>query len=335
MALLYVAAGDISERQRLPQGEGTTSETLAVKRIKIGTRGSALALRQTAWVGGRIAQRHPDLHIEVVRIKTAGDRITDVPLAQVGGKGLFVKEIEEALLRGEVDLAVHSMKDVPSELPSGLHLGAVTEREDPRDVLISQEGRRLRELSPKARIGTSSLRRGAQLLGINPRWEIVPLRGNLDTRIRKLKTENLDAVIVAAAGVHRMGLEDKITEYLLPEVMLPAVGQGALGIECLQEGAINELIAFLNHPQSARAVVGERAFLRRLGGGCQVPIAAYGQVRGEGIFMRGLVARLDGSHLFRAEAQGADPEGVGERLAEDLLAQGAEEVLQEIYSGLP
>lgn len=306
-----------------------------MKRIKIGTRGSTLALRQTAWVRERIAQRHPDLHIEVIRIKTAGDRITDVPLAQVGGKGLFVKEIEEALLRGEINLAVHSMKDVPSELPSGLHLGAVTEREDPRDALISREARGLRELPSAARIGTSSLRRGAQLLGINPDWEIVPLRGNLDTRIKKLKTENLDAVIVAAAGVRRMGLNDTVTEYLPPEVMLPAVGQGALGIECLQEGEINTLIALLNHPESATAVAGERAFLRRLGGGCQVPIAAYGQVRGGGIVMRGLVARLDGSHLFRAEAQGTDPEGVGTQLAEDLLTQGAEEVLQEIYASLP
>jgi len=306
-----------------------------VKRIKIGTRGSTLALRQTAWVRDRITERHPDLHIEVVRIKTAGDRITDVPLAQVGGKGLFVKEIEEALLCGEIDLAVHSMKDVPTELPSGLHLGAVTEREDPRDVLVSRDGRGLRELPPEARIGTSSLRRGAQLLGVNPQWEIVPLRGNLDTRIRKLEAKGLDAVILAAAGVRRMKLEDKITEYLPPEVMLPAVGQGALGIECRQEGPVNELIAFLNHPESAMAVVGERAFLRRLGGGCQVPIAAYGEVRGGGLFMRGMVVRLDGSHFFRAEAQGEDPEGVGKRLAEDLLAQGAEEVLREIYSRLP
>ena len=318
-----------------PEGGGISPGCGIMKRIKIGTRGSALALRQTVGVGEQLTQRHSDLHIEVIRIKTAGDRITDVPLAQVGGKGLFVKEIEEALLRGEIDLAVHSMKDVPSELPSGLHLGAVTEREDPRDALISRKGRNLGELPSEARIGTSSLRRGAQLLGINPQWKIVPLRGNLDTRIRKLKTENLDAVIVAAAGIRRMGLEEKVTEHLPPEMMLPAVGQGALGIECLQEGAVNELIAFLNHPESAVAVAGERAFLRRLGGGCQVPIAAYGQVREGGIFMRGLVARLDGSHLFRAQAQGKDPAWVGEHLAEDLLAQGAEEVLQEIYDSLP
>jgi hydroxymethylbilane synthase len=303
---------------------------LAVKRIKIGTRGSALALRQTTWVRERIAQQHPALHIEVVRIKTTGDNITDVPLAQVGGKGLFVKEIEEALLRGEIDLAVHSMKDVPSELPSGLHLGAVTEREDPRDALVSREGRGLRELPAEARIGTASLRRGAQLLGINPRWGIVTLRGNLDTRIRKLKTEDLDAVVVAAAGVRRMGLEGRVTEYLPPEVMLPAVGQGALGIECRKEDVVDELIGFLNHPESALAVEGERAFLRRLEGGCQVPIAAYAQVRGKGIFLRGLVARLDGSYIFRAEIQGDDAETAGRRLAEDLLAQGAGDVLREI-----
>jgi hydroxymethylbilane synthase len=305
-----------------------------VTHMKIGTRGSKLALQQAAWVKERIAAQHPDLQIKVVRIKTTGDRITGVPLARVGGKGLFVKEIEEALLRGEIDLAVHSVKDVPTELPSGLHLGAITERKDPRDVLISRDGRMLQELSPGSRIGTSSLRRGAQLLGINPRWEIVPLRGNLDTRIKKLKTKGLDAVIVAAAGVRRMGLVDHITEYLAPEVMLPAVGQGALGIECHREGVVNELIAFLNNPDSAMAVQGERAFLRRLEGGCQVPIAAYGTVRGGGLYLRGMVARLDGSRFFRAEAQGDDPKAVGERLAEDLLAQGADKVLREIYSDL-
>lgn len=307
----------------------------SVKRIRIGTRASKLALRQSTWVRERIAEQHPGLHTDVVRIKTTGDKIIDVPLAKVGGKGLFVKEIEEGLLRGEIDLAVHSMKDVPTELPPGLHLGAISEREDPRDVLVSRDGRGLRELPVGARIGTSSLRRGAQLLGINPQWEIVPLRGNLDTRIRRLETEGLDAVILAAAGVHRMKLEDKITEYLPPEVMLPAVGQGALGIECLQEGAVNELIAFLSHPESTMTVAGERAFLRRLRGGCQVPIAAYGEVRGGGLSLRGLVARLDGSQFFRAKAEGEDPERVGELLAEDLLAQGAEEVLREIYSSLP
>jgi hydroxymethylbilane synthase len=282
----------------------------------------------------RIAERHPGLQIEVARIKTTGDKITDVPLATVGGKGLFVKEIEEALLKGEIDLAVHSMKDVPTELPSGLHLGAITEREDPRDVLISRDGLSLHEFPPGARIGTSSLRRGAQLLGFNPQWKIIPLRGNLDTRIRKLDTEGLEAVILAAAGVRRMGLEDHVTEYLPPDVMLPAVGQGALGIECSQEGVVNDLIAFLNHSDSAMAVEGERAFLRRLKGGCQVPIAAYGEIRAGELLLKGLVAHLDGSRFFRAEAQGDDPKAVGEQLAEDLLSQGAAEVLEEIYSHL-
>ena len=306
-----------------------------MKEIKIGTRGSKLALQQSAWVRKRIAERHPGLSIEVVRIKTTGDKITDVPLAQVGGKGLFVKEIEEALLRGDIDLAVHSMKDVPTDLPSGLHLGAITEREDPRDVLISREGQRLKQLPVGARIGTSSLRRKAQLLAINPQWEIIPLRGNLDTRIRRLETAGLDAVIVAAAGVRRMGLEQKVTEPLPFTTMLPAVGQGALGIECREEGGINELIAFLRHAESTMAVQGERAFLRRLEGGCQVPIAAYGKVERGRLLLRGLVARLDGSQLFRAEAQGDDPESVGKQVAEDLLVQGAEEVLQEIYASLP
>ncbi len=306
-----------------------------MKRIRIGTRGSKLALRQSAWAHKRITERYPGLVIEVVRIRTTGDKITDVPLATVGGKGLFVKEIEEALLRGEIDIAVHSMKDVPTELPSGLHLGAITERENPQDVLVSRKARGLEELPPGAKIGTSSLRRKAQLLAINPQWEIVPLRGNLDTRIRRLETEGLDGVILAAAGVRRMGLEERITEYLSLDAMLPAVGQGALGIECRREGAINELIAFLRHHASAMAVEGERAFLRRLGGGCQVPIAAYGKVGEDRLLLRGLVARLDGSHLFRAEAQGDDPEAVGRQLADDLLAQGAEEVLREIYPGLP
>jgi hydroxymethylbilane synthase len=306
-----------------------------VKQIKIGTRGSKLALQQSAWVRGRIAERHPGLAIEVVRIRTTGDMITNVPLAQVGGKGLFVKEIEEALLRQEIDLAVHSMKDVPTEFPPGLHLGAITQREDPRDVLISRQGQRLAQLPAGARIGTSSLRRKAQLLAMNPQWEVISLRGNLDTRMRRLETAGLDAVILAAAGVHRMGLEQRITEPLPFTIMLPAVGQGALGIECRKEGAVNELIAFLRHPESTMAVQGERAFLRRLEGGCQVPIAAYGEVQGGRLRLRGLVASLDGSQLFRAEAQGDDPETLGKQLAEELLAQGAEEVLQEIYARLP
>ena len=316
------------------KGEGETPAVRAVKRITIGTRGSALALQQTAWVRQRIAARYPGLAIAVRRIKTTGDKITDVPLSQVGGKGVFVKEIEEALMRGEIDLAVHSMKDVPSELPAGLHLGAITEREDPRDVLISKDGQGLRQLPPGARIGTSSLRRKAQLLGINPTWAIVPVRGNLDTRIRRLAAAGLDAVIVAAAGVCRMGLKERVSEYLSLDTMLPAAGQGALGIECRQEAAVNEVIAFLRHPESVMAVEGERALLRRLGGGCQVPIGVLGEVHAGVLFLRGVVACLDGSRVFRAAAQGDDPGEVGKRLAADLLAQGAGKVLQEIYQGV-
>jgi hydroxymethylbilane synthase len=319
----------------LVKGEGETPAGRAVKRITIGTRGSALALQQTAWVRERIAARYPGLAIAVRRIKTTGDKIMDVPLSQVGGKGVFVKEIEEALLRGEIDLAVHSMKDVPTELPAGLHLGAITEREDPRDVLISRDGQGLKQLPSGARIGTSSLRRKAQLLGINPAWDIVPVRGNLDTRIRQLAAAGLDAVIVAAAGVCRMGLKERVSEYLSFDTMLPAVGQGALGIECRQEGEVNEVIAFLRHPESVLAVEGERALLRWLGGGCQVPIGALGEVRAGVLFLRGMVACLDGSRVFHAAAQGDDPGEVGKRLAADLLAQGAEKVLQEIYQGSP
>jgi hydroxymethylbilane synthase len=282
----------------------------------------------------RIAEQYPGIAIAERRIKTTGDKITDVPLAQVGGKGVFVKEIEEALLRGEVDLAVHSMKDVPTELPVGLHLGAITEREDPRDVLIAKESRRLADLPTGARIGTSSLRRKAQLLGINPSWAIIPLRGNLDTRIRQMEVVGLDAIILAAAGVRRLGLVERVSEYLPLEIMLPAAGQGALGIECCQAGEINEVIAFLRHAESVMAVGGERALLHGLGGGCQVPIGALGEVRGGILFLQGMVASLDGSRVFRATAQGDDPEEVGERLAVDLLAQGAEKVLQEIYQGM-
>ena len=289
-------------------------------------------MQQTEWVRKGIAERYPEIAVEVVRIRTSGDIITDVPLATVGGKGLFVKEIEEALLQGSVDLAVHSMKDVPTGLPPGLHMGAVCQREDARDVLVSKDGCGLQGLPDGARIGTSSLRRKAQLLALNRKWEVVPLRGNLDTRIRKLETEGLDAVIVAAAGMLRMGLRARIAEYLSPNVMLPAIGQGALGIECLQDSEVNDVISVLHDDDTAMAVQGERAFLRRLEGGCQVPIAAYGEVDHGNLFLRGMVARLDGSHLFKGAMHGVDAEGLGEQLAEALLKQGADEVLREIYS---
>ncbi len=305
----------------------------------IGSRGSKLALQQAEWVKTRLEERYKDLDVGLKKIKTTGDMILDVPLAQVGGKGLFVKEIEEALLRQEIDLAVHSMKDVPTFLPSGLHLGAITNREDPRDVFISRDGRPLKDLRQGARIGTSSLRRQAQLLNFRPDLQIVQLRGNLDTRLRKVaqssSDEGLDGIILAAAGLKRMGWLDRVTEYLLFEMSLPAVGQGALGIECrMGDATTNQKLKFLNHPETRCCVLAERAFLGRLEGGCQVPIAAHGRIENNYLHLDGLVASVDGRRLIRDSVQGPQEEAerLGAHLAEQLVSQGAEAILQEIYS---
>ncbi len=305
----------------------------------IGSRGSKLALQQAEWVKTRLEERYKDLDVGLKKIKTTGDMILDVPLAQVGGKGLFVKEIEEALLRQEIDLAVHSMKDVPTFLPSGLHLGAITNREDPRDVFISRDGRPLKDLRQGARIGTSSLRRQAQLLNFRPDLQIVQLRGNLDTRLRKVaqssSDEGLDGIILAAAGLKRMGWLDRVTEYLLFEMSLPAVGQGALGIECrMGDATTNQKLKFLNHPETRCCVLAERAFLGRLEGGCQVPIAAHGRIENNYLHLDGLVASMDGRRLIRDSVQGPQEEAerLGVHLAEQLVSQGAEAILQEIYS---
>ncbi|MGH7274192.1 MAG: hydroxymethylbilane synthase [Nitrospiria bacterium] len=303
--------------------------------LRIGTRGSKLALEQAEWVKARLESRYSNLEVTLKKIKTAGDMILDVPLAQVGGKGLFVKEIEEALLRKEIDLAVHSMKDVPTFLPPDLHLGTVTEREDPRDVLISRGGQSLMELRKGARIGTSSLRRQAQLLHFRQDFEMVPLRGNLDTRVRKLAQEGLDGIILAAAGLKRMGWLDRITEYIPFEVSLPAVGQGALGIECrAADEATNRRVDFLKHEVTRRCVHAERAFLRRLEGGCQVPIAALGQIENKRLRLEGLVSSVDGRRLIRDSLEGpvGEVEQIGVQLAELLLSKGAEAILKEIYS---
>ncbi|MDP2799756.1 MAG: hydroxymethylbilane synthase [Deltaproteobacteria bacterium] len=305
-----------------------------LKNLRIGTRGSALAMTQSTWVKDEIEARLPGSRVSLVKITTQGDKILDVPLAKVGGKGLFVKEIEEALLRGEIDLAVHSMKDVPTDLPPALHIGITTKREDPRDVLISKEKMRLADLPLKARIGTSSLRRSAQLLAYRGDLEIVPLRGNLDTRIRKLKTESLHAVIVAAAGINRMGIKDVITEYLPVEIMLPAIGQGALGIELRREDKdLLEAISFLNHTETAITVRAERSYLKRLEGGCQVPIGAFGEIRDGQLILRGIVADPSGVRFFKKDMIGSlsDPESLGTALAEDILGMGARQVLEEVY----
>ena len=303
--------------------------------IKIGSRGSKLALWQANWVKSALQSINPSQAIDISIIKTKGDKILDAPLAKVGGKGLFVKEIEEALLDGKIDLAVHSMKDMPADIPEGLCIGSIPKREDPADVLISKTGESFAQLKTGARIGTSSLRRASQLLHARPDIEIIPLRGNLDTRIDKLKTENLDAVVLAAAGVKRLGLEEKITEVLHNRIMLPAVGQGALCIEIRQDDPeIGSKVSALDHRETRVAVTGERAFLNRLGGSCQVPIAGYGVVEGESLFMRGLVSDLSGNRVIEDNHQGdlSIPEEIGIALADRLLSMGADKILDQLKS---
>jgi hydroxymethylbilane synthase len=301
--------------------------------LKIGTRTSILALWQANWVKEEIEKSRP-IGVELVKIKTTGDKIIDVPLAKVGGKGLFVKEIEEALLSGDIDLAVHSMKDVPTALPQGLHLRAITKRADARDALISRRGIKLRDLPAGAKIGTSSLRRQAQLLHSRPDFEILQLRGNLDTRLKKLDSGLYDAIILAGAGVKRLNWENRITEYIEFCLMLPAIGQGSLGIETrIDDAPTNALVAFFDHPETSLSVRAERAFLRRLEGGCQVPIAAYGVVEAEELRMTGLVASTDGKRVVKDCIKGAavEAETLGITLAEKLLAMGADEILEELY----
>ena len=303
--------------------------------IKIGTRGSKLALWQANWVKSVLQEKFPQYTVKLITIKTQGDKILDVPLAKVGGKGLFVKEIEHALLTRHIDIAVHSMKDMPAEIPSGLCIGAVPERENPSDVFISQSGLGYKELDSGSIIGTSSLRRGAQLRHLRPDIVIQPLRGNLDTRLKKLQSENLDAIVLAAAGVKRLNLEHKITEYLDPKIILPAIGQGALCIEIRDDDPqIGPLVESMNHAASRIVVNGERAFLTRLEGGCQVPIAGHGKINKEELTLTGLVAEIDGTRIIRGEKSGpmVSAEAIGIDLAEELLARGAAAILQKLKS---
>ena len=309
---------------------------MTIKTIRIGTRASRLAVTQAEWVRSQILAIHPHLRAELVRIKTTGDKITDVALAQVGGKGLFVKEIEAALLAGGIDLAVHSMKDMPAEILPGLCIGAIPERENSLDVLISRNDRPLKDLPGGARLGTSSLRRSAQVRHARPDIIIHPLRGNLDTRIQKLKTEGLDAIIVAAAGVKRLGLEAHITQYLPETIMLPAIGQGALGIEIREDDAsIQDIVSSLDHRQTRLAVEAERAFLQQLMGGCQVPIAARAKIIDNRIELTGLVAEVDGTVLLRDTAAGPvhQHRKIGVELADRLLERGGRKILEKIFSG--
>ncbi len=302
--------------------------------VVLGTRGSKLAEDQSEWVQAQLHALAPHVTVTLRRIQTSGDRILDVPLAQIGGKGLFVKEIEEALLSGEIDLAVHSMKDVPTELPDGLEILCVPPREDPRDALISRDGKSFMDLPLGARIGTSSLRRQSQLLHARPDLTIAMLRGNLDTRLKKLREGQFDAIVLAAAGLRRLAWAHEITEYLAPQISLPAIGQGALGIEGRRDDAfIRSLLSGLDHAPSKIAVLAERALLHRLQGGCQVPIAAHATLTGTKVRLEGVVASVDGKELIRDSVDGTieDPESIGVQLAERLLARGGERILQGIY----
>ncbi len=298
-------------------------------KIVVGTRGSPLALWQANWVKDRLTVAGHEVEIKV--IKTTGDKLANVPLAQAGTKGLFIKEIEEALLEGGADLAVHSLKDLPTEQPEGLVVAAVPEREDPRDALISKSGMSLASLPAGARVGTSSLRRMSQLRTLRQDLEVIPLRGNIDTRLRKLDRGDCDALVMAAAGLRRLGLAGRVTEYFSPDRMCPAVGQGALGVE-IRRGAreIVDAVKRLDHPATHQAVRAERAMLRHLGGGCQVPIAAYAVPNGRELELFGVVASLDGRRVIRARAGGSmdDPERLGGTVAQNLLGQGARAILE-------
>ena len=303
-------------------------------KVRIATRGSKLALWQANHVKAGLEKANPGLEVELLVLKTKGDKILDVALAKVGGKGLFVKEIEEALLDGRADIAVHSMKDVPTELPPELELAATDRREDVRDALFSREASGLDDLPEGARIGTSSLRRQAQLLHHRPDFEIVSIRGNVDTRLRKLQDENLDAVVLAAAGVRRLGYADRITEYLPVSVSLPATCQGSLGIEIRREDeGTRKLIEIFRHHPTEVAVTAERAFLKKLEGGCQVPIAGLAVAAEGRVKMEGLVGTVDGSRIIREEMEGPEEDAgkVGVALAEVIIGKGGGEILREVY----
>lgn len=302
--------------------------------LVLGTRGSKLAVCQSEWFQSKIHEVAPDVRVVLKKIQTSGDKIVDVPLAKIGGKGLFVKEIEEALLAGEIDLAVHSMKDVPAELPDGLEILCVPPREDPRDALISRDNRSFNALKHGAQVGTASLRRQAQLLHARPDLQITMLRGNLDTRLRKLREGQFDAIVLAAAGLHRLAWSEHITEYLPPLLCLPAIGQGALGIEGRsQDDFVRSILAKLDDQATHTTVLAERAFLHRLEGGCQVPIAAAATLIENGLLLDGLVASVDGKTILREQAQGSRQEArqLGEHLAERLLTRGGDKILREIY----
>ncbi len=304
------------------------------RKIKIGSRGSPLALWQANWIKDQLESLHPEIPVEIVVIKTSGDKIQNVPLAKIGGKGLFVKEIEEALLKKEIDFAVHSMKDMPIKFPFALCIAAVTKRENPFDALIARGNKKLGELPGAAKVGTGSLRRMSQLLHYRPDLSLVPLRGNLETRIKKLETEGLDAIILAAAGLIRMGWDDKITEMISPEILLPAMGQGAVGIEARKHDVDNQiLLADMDDEDTHLALDAERAVVTQLEGGCNVPIGAFATIKEDQMTLKGLVASLDGKTLYKTELQGRklDAKSMGRELGNTLLDMGGDKIMREIH----
>lgn len=302
--------------------------------LRIATRKSPLAMWQAEHVAQQLRLAHAGLQVELVGMSTQGDKILDTPLAKIGGKGLFVKELEQGMLEGRADLAVHSMKDVPVELPDGLHLAVILEREDPRDAFVSNRVSCLDDLAQGAVVGTSSLRRQCQLGERRPDLRIAPLRGNVNTRLRKLDEGEFDAVILASAGLRRLGFKKRISALLEPDQSLPAIGQGAIGIECrVADERVNNLLQPLHHGETALCVQAERAMNRRLMGGCQIPIGGHAVLNHGKLYMRGLVGRPDGSRVIRAEISGpaAEVDALGLALAEDLLGQGADQILKKLY----
>ena len=302
--------------------------------LRIATRKSPLALWQAEEVSRLLKKFHPDLEIELVTMTTQGDKILDTPLAKIGGKGLFVKELEVGMLEGDADIAVHSMKDVPMAFPEGLHLAVVLEREDPSDAFVSNTYKSFDELPLNAKVGTCSLRRQTQLKEARPDIEILDLRGNVNTRLAKLDNGDYDAIILASAGLKRLGFDERITQSISTDQSLPAIGQGAIGIECRSDDEhINALLEPLNHADTALRVKAERAQNTRLNGGCQIPIGGYAELIGDNrIRLRGLIGFPDGSKIFRSEKEGsyAEAESLGIAVAEDLLSQGGDKVLEQL-----
>ena len=307
---------------------------MAEKIIRIATRQSPLALWQAEHVAALLAQAFPGLKTQLVKMVTRGDKILDAPLAKIGGKGLFVKELEQGMLEGTADIAVHSMKDVPVDFPVGLHLAAILSREDPTDAFVANRYASLNALPANARIGTSSLRRQCQIKERFPDAEVIPLRGNVNTRLAKLDAGDYDAIILASAGLKRLGMAERITEALDTDISLPAIGQGAIGIECRSDDQeINDMLKLLHDSETGICVSAERAMNARLNGGCQVPIGGFAVCRDGQLFMRGLVGNPDGSVLYRAERSGGldQAELIGRLIADDLLAQGADKILQALF----